>query len=208
MLANTLLCAEWSYQLLSSSLLTTRIPKFNRRLRKAVNMEHRHPTQAAKSSRRKDNSKIKLDAGPWSFSFWVFHWAQGAGEQILDASSLSFNTRLNWFVTCFTCGIFCSITGIALLWLPDDTKLFVWFYTLENIVKLASMCFLRGPVKKRFETIKLLVKIIMFLWLIYIYILGVLLFGDIGDWPYYSTCCSSCQRPGIVYHTSHMQRMK
>lgn len=80
---------------------------------------------------------------------------------------LSFNTRLKWFVTYFTCGIFCSITGITLLWLPDDIKLFAWFYTLENIVKLANICFLRETMKKMFEIIRLLVKIIVFVINIY-----------------------------------------
>ncbi|XP_057595526.1 vesicle transport protein SFT2A isoform X2 [Hippopotamus amphibius kiboko] len=33
----------------------------------------------------------------------------GAGSAVLDATSLSFNTRLKWFALCFVCGIFFSI---------------------------------------------------------------------------------------------------
>ncbi|CAO2628796.1 hypothetical protein LEMLEM_LOCUS20175 [Lemmus lemmus] len=42
---------------------------------------------------------------------------QGLTAQVLDASSLSFNTRLKWFVICFVAGIVCSI----LYMLPDGT---------------------------------------------------------------------------------------
>uniref|UniRef100_A0ABI7Z2R8 Vesicle transport protein n=1 Tax=Felis catus TaxID=9685 RepID=A0ABI7Z2R8_FELCA len=89
---------------------------------------------------------------------------QGLTAQVLDASSLSFNTRLKWFAICFVCGILFSILGTGLLWLPGGIKLFAVFYTLGNIAALASTCFLMGPMKqlkKMFETTRLLATIIM-----------------------------------------------
>ncbi|KAB0405942.1 hypothetical protein E2I00_012949, partial [Balaenoptera physalus] len=83
---------------------------------------------------------------------------------VLDASSLSFNTRLKWFAMCFVSGVFFSILGTGLLWLPGGIKLFAVFYTLGNIAALASTCFLMGPVKqlkKMFETTRLLATIVM-----------------------------------------------
>ncbi|XP_047588765.1 vesicle transport protein SFT2A isoform X4 [Lutra lutra] len=90
--------------------------------------------------------------------------ASPARPQVLDASSLSFNTRLKWFVICFVCGIFFSVLGTGLLWLPGGIKLFAVFYTFGNLAALASTCFLMGPVKqlkKMFETTRLLATIIM-----------------------------------------------
>ncbi|EDL83113.1 rCG44936, isoform CRA_d [Rattus norvegicus] len=95
---------------------------------------------------------------------------QGLTAQVLDASSLSFNTRLKWFVICFVAGIFFSILGTGLLWLPNGVKLFAVFYTLGNLAALASTCFLMGPVKqlkKMFETTRLLATIIMLLCLVF-----------------------------------------
>ncbi|KAL7987616.1 hypothetical protein Chor_006535 [Crotalus horridus] len=95
---------------------------------------------------------------------------QGLTSQIqavvLDASSLSFSTRVKWFAICFACGVLCSLLGTGLLWLPNGIKLFAVFYTLGNIAALASTCFLMGPVKqlkKMFEPTRLIVTIIM-LW--------------------------------------------
>ena len=62
---------------------------------------------------------------------------QGLTAQVLDASSLSFNTRLKWFVICFVAGIFFSFLGTGLLWLPNGMKLFAVFYTLGNLAALA-----------------------------------------------------------------------
>uniref|UniRef100_A0A8D1CG40 Vesicle transport protein n=2 Tax=Sus scrofa TaxID=9823 RepID=A0A8D1CG40_PIG len=89
---------------------------------------------------------------------------QGLTAQVLDASTLSFNTRLKWFVICFVSGIFFSFLGTGLLWLPGGIKLFAVFYTFGNIAALASTCFLMGPVKqlkKMFETTRLLATIVM-----------------------------------------------
>ena len=66
---------------------------------------------------------------------------QGLSAQVLDASTLSFNTRLKWFAVCFVSGIFSSILGTGLLWLPGGIKLFAVFYTFGNPAALASTCF-------------------------------------------------------------------
>ncbi|XP_007420555.2 vesicle transport protein SFT2A-like [Python bivittatus] len=62
---------------------------------------------------------------------------QGLTAQVLDASSLSFNTRVKWFAICFVSGILCSLLGTGLLWLPGGMKLFAVFYTFGNIAALA-----------------------------------------------------------------------
>ncbi|XP_036172172.1 vesicle transport protein SFT2A isoform X1 [Myotis myotis] len=89
---------------------------------------------------------------------------QGLTAQVLDASSLSFSTRVKWFAICFVSGIFFSILGTGLLWLPGGIKLFAVFYTFGNIAALASTCFLMGPfkqLKKMFETTRLLATVVM-----------------------------------------------
>ncbi|XP_001371701.2 vesicle transport protein SFT2A [Monodelphis domestica] len=94
---------------------------------------------------------------------------QGLTSQVLDASTLSWNTRLKWFAICFICGILCSIIGTALLWLPGGVKLFAVFYTFGNIAALASTCFLMGPVKqlkKMFESTRLFATVIMLICLV------------------------------------------
>ncbi|XP_027699365.1 vesicle transport protein SFT2A [Vombatus ursinus] len=94
---------------------------------------------------------------------------QGLTSQVLDVSTLSWNTRLRWFAICFICGILCSLIGTSLLWLPGGVKLFAVFYTLGNISALASTCFLMGPVKqlkKMFESTRLFATVIMLLCLV------------------------------------------
>uniref|UniRef100_A0A8D0FQG6 Vesicle transport protein n=7 Tax=Neoaves TaxID=3078114 RepID=A0A8D0FQG6_STROC len=84
--------------------------------------------------------------------------------KVLDASTLSFGTRVRWFAICFVAGIVCSILGTALLWLPKGIKLFAVFYTLGNIAALASTCFLMGPLKQlkaMFEPKRLIATVVM-----------------------------------------------
>ncbi|EMP25172.1 Vesicle transport protein SFT2A, partial [Chelonia mydas] len=93
-----------------------------------------------------------------------------SGDKVLDASTLSFGTRVKWFAICFATGIFCSILGTAFLWLPSGLKLFAVFYTIGNIAALASTCFLMGPVKqlkKMFESTRLIATIVMLVNYIY-----------------------------------------
>ncbi|KAG7462721.1 hypothetical protein MATL_G00187700 [Megalops atlanticus] len=93
----------------------------------------------------------------------------GLTAQVLDASTLSYSTRVKWFIICFACGILCSILGTALLFLPKGTQLFAVFYTLGNVAALASTCFLMGPMKqlkRMFEPTRLLATCVMLLCLI------------------------------------------
>ncbi|KAM9847616.1 vesicle transport protein SFT2A [Aulostomus maculatus] len=93
----------------------------------------------------------------------------GLTAQVLDASSLSYSTRVKWFVICFAAGVLCSILGSALLFLPNGIKLFAVFYTLGNIAALASTCFLMGPLKqlkRMFEPTRLIATIVMLLCLV------------------------------------------
>ncbi|XP_030604681.1 vesicle transport protein SFT2A isoform X2 [Archocentrus centrarchus] len=91
------------------------------------------------------------------------------GNEVLDASTLSYSTRVKWFVICFAVGILSSILGTALLFLPNGLKLFAVFYTLGNISALASTCFLMGPLKqlkRMFEPTRLIATIVMLLCLV------------------------------------------
>ncbi|XP_003441055.1 vesicle transport protein SFT2A [Oreochromis niloticus] len=93
----------------------------------------------------------------------------GLTAQVLDASTLSYSTRVKWFVICFAAGILCSILGTALLFLPNGLKLFAVFYTLGNVAALASTCFLMGPLKqlkRMFEPTRLIATIVMLLCLV------------------------------------------
>uniref|UniRef100_A0A3Q2WXP4 Vesicle transport protein n=1 Tax=Haplochromis burtoni TaxID=8153 RepID=A0A3Q2WXP4_HAPBU len=93
----------------------------------------------------------------------------GLTAQVLDASTLSYSTRVKWFVICFAGGILCSILGTALLFLPSGLKLFAVFYTLGNIAALASTCFLMGPLKqlkRMFEPTRLIATIVVLLCLV------------------------------------------
>ncbi|XP_060781438.1 vesicle transport protein SFT2A isoform X1 [Neoarius graeffei] len=88
----------------------------------------------------------------------------GLTTQVLDASTLSYSTRIKWFIICFACGILCSILGTALLFLPKGMQLFAVFYTLGNLAALASTCFLMGPVKqlkRMFEPTRLIATCVM-----------------------------------------------
>lgn len=53
-----------------------------------------------------------LAGSPWAFS--AGHWvclvtSSHCSHQVLDASTLSYSTRVKWFVICFAGGILCSI---------------------------------------------------------------------------------------------------
>ncbi|XP_068597312.1 vesicle transport protein SFT2A [Brachionichthys hirsutus] len=92
---------------------------------------------------------------------------RGLTSQVLDASSLSYSTRVKWFFICFVAGILLSILGTALLFIPGGGfKLFAVFYTLGNLAALGSTCFLMGPLKqlkRMFEPTRLIATIVMLL---------------------------------------------
>ncbi|XP_066552517.1 vesicle transport protein SFT2A isoform X2 [Amia ocellicauda] len=92
----------------------------------------------------------------------------GSGK-VLDGTTLSFSTRVKWFVICFAAGILCSILGTALLFLPKGTSLFAVFYTLGNVAALLSTCFLMGPLKqlkRMFEPTRLIATCMVLLFLV------------------------------------------
>ncbi|KAF5904977.1 ribosomal protein S6 kinase alpha-2, partial [Clarias magur] len=89
--------------------------------------------------------------------------------KVLDASTLSYSTRIKWFVICFASGVLCSILGTALLFLPKGMQMFAVFYTLGNLAALASTCFLMGPLKqlkRMFEPTRLIATCVMLLCLV------------------------------------------
>ncbi|KAI1887229.1 hypothetical protein AGOR_G00204050 [Albula goreensis] len=94
---------------------------------------------------------------------------QGGLTEVLDTTTLSYSTRIKFFIICFASGILCSILGTALLFLPKGMQLFAVFYTLGNISALLSTCFLMGPMKqlkRMFEPTRLLATCVMLLCLI------------------------------------------
>ncbi|KAF8782496.1 vesicle transport protein SFT2A-like [Argiope bruennichi] len=89
---------------------------------------------------------------------------QGIMHQVIDASSLSWSTRIKGFIICFVLGFVFSILGSALLALPKGLILFGIFYSLGNITALASTMFLMGPwnqCQKMFAPTRILATIAM-----------------------------------------------
>lgn len=68
------------------------------------------------------------------------------------------------FAICFVTGILLSFLGSFALFLNRGISVFAIFYTLGNIVSLASTCFLMGPFKqiqKMFEKTRLFATSLM-----------------------------------------------
>ncbi|XP_010370073.1 vesicle transport protein SFT2B isoform X2 [Rhinopithecus roxellana] len=88
-------------------------------------------------------------------------------SEVVEASSLSWGTRIKGFIACFAIGILCSVLGTLLLWVPrKGLHLFAVFYTFGNIASIGSTIFLMGPVKqlkRMFEPTRLIATI-MVLW--------------------------------------------
>ncbi|EFB23857.1 hypothetical protein PANDA_021427, partial [Ailuropoda melanoleuca] len=85
--------------------------------------------------------------------------------QVVEASSLSWATRIKGFITCFAAGIVCSLLGTLLLWVPrKGLYLFAVFYTLGNIASIGSTVFLMGPMKqlkRMFEPTRLIATVMV-----------------------------------------------
>ncbi|XP_023594200.1 vesicle transport protein SFT2B isoform X2 [Trichechus manatus latirostris] len=92
---------------------------------------------------------------------------RGGLSEVVEASSLSWGTRIKGFVACFAIGILCSLLGTLLLWVPrKGLILFIVFYTFGNIASLGSTIFLMGPMKqlkRMFELTRLIATTVM-LW--------------------------------------------
>ncbi|XP_015590277.1 vesicle transport protein SFT2A isoform X2 [Cephus cinctus] len=88
----------------------------------------------------------------------------GIITQVMDSSTLSWSTRIKGFAICFVIGILLSILGSFALFLRQGLNVFAVFYTLGNIIALASTCFLMGPVnqiKKMFATTRIIATILV-----------------------------------------------
>ncbi|KAL6085096.1 hypothetical protein STEG23_015939, partial [Scotinomys teguina] len=88
-------------------------------------------------------------------------------SEVVEASSLSWGTRIKGFIACFAVGILCSLLGTFLLWVPrKGLTLFAVFYTLGNMASIGSTIFLMGPVKqlkRMFEPTRLIATILVLL---------------------------------------------
>ncbi|XP_046990566.1 vesicle transport protein SFT2B [Schistocerca americana] len=88
----------------------------------------------------------------------------GIMPQLMESTTLSWSTRLKGFIVCFLIGILCSILGSFSLFFSRGLVLFAVFYTLGNIITLASTCFLMGPVnqiKKMFAPTRVIATIMV-----------------------------------------------
>ncbi|XP_073838584.1 vesicle transport protein SFT2A [Musca autumnalis] len=84
--------------------------------------------------------------------------------QINEMSTLSWETRIKGFCICFVLGIVLSLLGSVMLFLHLGIVIFAVFYTLGNIISMASTCFLMGPfkqVKKMFADTRLIATCIV-----------------------------------------------
>ncbi|XP_035932675.2 vesicle transport protein SFT2B isoform X1 [Halichoerus grypus] len=88
-------------------------------------------------------------------------------HEVVEASSLSWGTRIKGFIACFAAGIVCSLLGTLLLWVPrKGLYLFAVFYTFGNIASIGSTVFLMGPMKqlkRMFEPTRLIATIVVLL---------------------------------------------
>lgn len=101
----------------------------------------------------------------------------GIMPQLLDSTTLSWETRIKGFIICFIIGILFSLLGSFILLLHGGMALFAVFYTLGNIISIASTCFLMGPVnqiKKMFAPTRVIATIVV------IVMFGLTLFAAIG----------------------------
>ncbi|KAL4000165.1 ATP-dependent RNA helicase DHX58 [Sarotherodon galilaeus] len=70
-------------------------------------------------------------------------------QQMNQASTLGWGTRIKGFIACFVVGAACTVLGVCMLFLPKiGITLFIVFYTFGNICALCSTMFLMGPMKQ------------------------------------------------------------
>ncbi|GAV09158.1 hypothetical protein RvY_18750 [Ramazzottius varieornatus] len=94
---------------------------------------------------------------------------KGLGEQLDEASMLSYKKRLAAFCVCYVLGVLCSLFGCCALWIPQQgLLLFAALYTGGNLISLASTCFLKGPLKQlkeMFAETRWIATLLMFLFM-------------------------------------------
>uniref|UniRef100_UPI0037E760B4 vesicle transport protein SFT2B-like isoform X1 n=1 Tax=Semicossyphus pulcher TaxID=241346 RepID=UPI0037E760B4 len=73
----------------------------------------------------------------------------GVLERANQASTLSWGTRMRGFIICFVLGVFCSILGTCMLWIPRiGLAVFAVLYSVGNLCALGSTMFLVGPLRQ------------------------------------------------------------
>lgn len=88
----------------------------------------------------------------------------GIMSQLNETTTLSWSTRLKAFLFCFILGILLSFLGSFALFLSRGLSVFAVFYTLGNILSMASTCFLMGPfnqIKKMFASTRPIATILV-----------------------------------------------
>lgn len=73
---------------------------------------------------------------------------RGFISEALDASSLSYGTRIKGFIGCFVVGVIISVLSTILYAMTWNLALFSVMYSLGNITALCSTFFLMGPVNQ------------------------------------------------------------
>lgn len=84
--------------------------------------------------------------------------------QINEGATFSWSTRIKGFLVCFIIGILLSFLGSFALFFHKGLSVFAVFYTLGNVVSIASTCFLMGPFnqfKKMFASTRIIATIIV-----------------------------------------------
>ncbi|XP_030377583.1 vesicle transport protein SFT2A [Scaptodrosophila lebanonensis] len=98
--------------------------------------------------------------------------------QINDISTLSWSTRIKAFCACFVLGILLSFLGSLALFLHRGIVVFAVFYTLGNIISMASTCFLMGPfkqIKKMFAETRLIATSIVLVSIVMTFVAAIVL---------------------------------
>uniref|UniRef100_A0A915IX23 Vesicle transport protein n=1 Tax=Romanomermis culicivorax TaxID=13658 RepID=A0A915IX23_ROMCU len=72
---------------------------------------------------------------------------RGIVEEITQASSWSWETRIKGFVVCFVAGILLSLLGVMSIFFFKYT-LFALLFTMGSVAAILSTFFLMGPIKQ------------------------------------------------------------
>ncbi|PAA50318.1 hypothetical protein BOX15_Mlig013861g1, partial [Macrostomum lignano] len=93
---------------------------------------------------------------------------EGIMTEFSDRTTFSWSSRIKGFIACFVIGWIFSLLGSALIALPHGLVIFATFYTIGNVLSLASTCFLMGPInqlKKMFAPTRLIATLLMLLFM-------------------------------------------
>ena len=89
---------------------------------------------------------------------------RGFISETLDASTLSYSTRIKGFIACFVLGVAISVLSTVIYALTWNLSSFCILYTLGNVVALAATFFLMGPVnqiKRMFSSNRWIATLVM-----------------------------------------------